>query len=452
MGKEKMLKLLGKFLAFMLACTILSRASASVTTAVVQTVSPQRTALSHTVTAEGKVVENRVQAVPVEAGYRISRISVQEGDRVEPGDVLLQLDVSSMDEKISSCRQDIEKIEWEIADLESARKIQGEKKRLLLERAQEDYALAAQKGDQAVSRAADDLNAAIDRLSRYYADQDNQKELQGESGGMEDQEQGLVEAVQTAQDAYDDALAARSEGLLSAQRAWEDAKAEEPSDNTVRLKEAEAKEKKRQLRKLEKLRKKEGRILSPVKGAVAKLNAAPGEWTTETSPVLLADLSSGCRLIVQVNKEEEKYLEKDMPVTVFSELKNKKQENLKINSIEASQEDSSLLEVCVYLPADLLEIGDSAEMTAEKKSKTYSTCIPLQALHEANGMKFVYVLGEEETVLGKQLTAMKLSVTVQEQNEQYAALADGSLAGDEKVIRDSNKAINEGSPVRLEGS
>lgn len=67
-------------------------------------------------------------------------------------------------------------------------------------------------------------------------------------------------------------------------------------------------------------------------------------------------------------------------------------------------------------------------------------------------MKFVYVLGEKETVLGKQLTAMKHSVTVQEQNEQYAALADGSLSGDEKVIQDSSKAIDEGSPVRLEGS
>ncbi len=452
MGKEKMLKLLGKFLAFMLACTILSRSSASMTTAVVQTASPQRTALSHTVSATGKVAENRVQAVQVEAGHKISRISVQEGDRVEPGDVLLQLDVRALDHKISSARREIEKIKWEIEDMESARRIQEEKKELLLARAQEDYAAAAEKGDQDAARAADELNEAINRLNQYYADLNSRQEIQGESGGIEEQEQGLAEAVKTAQAAYDDALLARQEGLLNAQRAWEDALAEKPADSTDRMREADMKEKQIQLRKLEKLRKKEGKIVSPIKGTVTKLNAAPGESTTEAAPVLLADLSSGCRLIAQVGKEEEKYLEKDMPVTVSSELKKKKEENLKIHSIEVSAEDPSLLEICVYLPADLLEIGDSAEMTAEKKSKTYSTCIPLQALHEANGMKFVYVLGEKETVLGKQLTAMKHSVTVQEQNEQYAALADGSLAVDEKVIQDSSKAIDEGSPVRLEGS
>lgn len=450
MGKEKMLKLLGKFLAFMLACTLLSRTSASMTTAVVQTASPKRTALSHTVSAVGKVVENQVQAVPVEAGHKISRILVQEGSQVEPGDVLLQLDVSSLDKKISAGKREIEKIKWEIEDLESASKIQEKKKRLLLERAQEDYALAAEKGDQAVAQAAEELNRAIDRLNQYYADRDRQQEQQEDGSGMEEQEQGLVKAVKTAQAAYDEALLSRREELLNAQRAWEDAQAEEPADSTARLKEADRKEKEAQLRKLEKLRKKEGKIVSPVKGTVIKLNGAPGEWTTETAPVLLADLSSGCRLIAQVSKEEEKYLEKDMPVTAASEPKKKKADNLKIHSIEVSSEDSSLLEICVYLPADFLEIGDSAEITAEKKSKIYSTCIPLQALHEENGMQFVYVLGEKETVLGKQLTAMKLSVAVQEQNEQYAALADGSLAGDQKVIQDSSKAINEGSPVRLE--
>ena len=67
MGKKVMLKLLGGFFALMLACTLLSRASASLTVAVVQTAPPGKMALSHRVTGSGKVVADQQQAVSVEA-------------------------------------------------------------------------------------------------------------------------------------------------------------------------------------------------------------------------------------------------------------------------------------------------------------------------------------------------------------------------------------------------
>lgn len=446
MRKEKMLKLLGSFLALMVACTILSRASASVTVAVVQTASPGKMALSHRVTAVGKVMENQQQAVPAEAGHRISRVFVREGDGVEAGDVLLQLDTGALREEAASCRRELENQEWEIQDLELARNIREEKRNRLLWRAQEDYTLAAAKGDQTVSQAAGELNDAIDRLNAYYNTPAEEKE-EGE-----DQESVLVDAIDAAQKAYEEAVAAREDGILQAGRALEDAREEELPDSTIRQKENEAEEKRKQLRKLKKLLREEGKVCAPVKGAVTKVNVSAGEWTTETAPLLLADLSTGCKFLAQVDAREEKYLEKHAPVTLRNEVKKKKVENLKIALVEISQEDPSLLEVTIDLPADALEIGDSAEMIVEKKSKTYPVCVPIQALHQANGVNYVYVVGEKDTILGKQLTAVKMSVTVQEQNEMYAALADGCLASDERVIKDSNKTIDEGSPVRLDAS
>ena len=137
-------------------------------------------------------------------------------------------------------------------------------------------------------------------------------------------------------------------------------------------------------------------------------------------------------------------------MTLINEQKKKTVRDLKIDSVKINAADAALLDVSVRLPAGALEIGDSAKMIVDQKSAVYNVCVPIQALHQANGNYFVYVIQEEETILGKQLTARRVSVTVQEQNETYAALDDGCLSSDQKVIQDASKTIDEGSPVRLE--
>lgn len=442
MKGKKMLKLLGRFLIFMLACTMLSRASASLTVAVVQTAAPGKMVISHKVFATGKVQENQERAVSTQAGQKISRIFVQEGDLVNPGDPLLQVDLRTLREQITACNQELKKIELELADLESAQNIQAQKRELAIRRAQEDYQNAAAKGDQAVSWAAYERDQVAAKLNAFYQNTEIEKE----------EEEALIQELHAAQKAYEEAVTAREADIQEAVRAIEDAQEKEPTDNSASLKKMEASEKQMQRKKLKKLEKAGGKVLSPVKGSVTKQNVSVGEWTAETPLLLLADLTSGCKFTAQVEQEQEKYLEKDAPVTLTNERKKLKVENLNIHSVEINPEDSSLLDVNILLPADTLNIGDSAQMTVEQKSQTYNTCVPIQALHEANGQHFVYVLQEKDTVLGEQLTARSVKVTVQEQNETYAALDDGSLSSSQKVITDSSKGIDEGSPVRLDAS
>ncbi len=442
MRGRDVLRPLGIFLAFMAVCTMLSRASSSLTVAVVQTASPTKMVISHKVTAVGKVEEDQEMAVSTEAGQKIAQIWVREGQTVEPGDVLLQLDLRTLKGQIASCGEGLEKIDLETAGLEKAAQIQAQKEDLAVRRAQEDYDLAVAKGDQAVSQAAWEWERAVDRLNGY------QQEAEIDEG----EESALTEAVYAAQKAYEEAMDARDDGIREAARALEDAHVQEPSDNTIRLKEIEAREIRAQMKKLKKIQRTGGKILSPIKGTVTKIQASVGEVTAETPLLFLADRTAGCRFIAQAEKGQEEYLQKGVSVTLTNEQKKKTSKDLTIDSVKADSEDPDLLEVCVRLPADLLEIGDSAKMTVEKKSGTYNTCIPIQALHQANGTYFVYVIREKDTVLGEQLVAGRVSVTVQEQNEMYAALDDGCLSSDDKVIQNADKTIDEDSPVRLDAS
>lgn len=442
MRGKKMLRPLAVFLVFMLACTMLSRASSTLTTAVVQTVSPGKMVIVHKVTAAGKIQENRELAVSAQAGQKIAQISVREGEQVDPGDVLLQMDMDMLEEQISARRQELEKIRLEAAGSEAAREIQEQKRDRAVRRAQEDCAQAAAKGDQAVARAAQEWDRAVAELNGYR----QTAEI------LDGQEIVLEEAVGAAQEAYEDALSAREESIRGADRALEDALVEEAPDPAIQLKEVEAKGVRAQLRKLKRIQKTGGKICAPVKGTVTRIQVSVGELTAETPLLFLADLGAGCRFTAQVEKSQEEYVTKGAPVSLTDGQKKQTVKDLKIDSVKPNAEDPALLDVCVYLTADVLEIGDSAEMTVEQKSGTYNTCIPIQALHQANGTYFVYVIQEEETIMGGQLTARRVDVTVQEQNETYAALDDGCLSGSQRVIRDASKTIDEGSPVRLDGS
>ncbi len=448
MNRKSLLKLLGIFLAMMIVFTILSRSLSSVTVARVQVASPGNAAIYHEVTATGKVMENQEQPIFTEANQRVARMYVHEGDSVEANDVLLQVDTEVLKKQIDAAGQELEKLKLEHGDVVSVKEAEQEKKSLALQRAQEDYDAAVQKGEQDVSWAAYELEIANRKLNEYYA---NRKEVEEvDDTQSQNSEDALVEAVNSAQKAYEEAQTAREEAIRTARRAIEDAHAKEGADSTAKQKTLEINNKKLQLQRLQKLAKANGEVTSPVKGVVTKLNVSTGEMTGENAALLLADLTTGCKFVAQVDKSKEKYLEKDAAVTLENSTAKKKVEDVKVDSVEVNEEDKNLLDVTVYLPADTLSIGSSADMTIQQKSGTYSCCVPIQALHEGSGETYVYVVEERESILGTQLTAVKMSVTVQDKNEMYAALGDGNLTSSQKVIINSSRSVDNGSPVRLE--
>ena len=86
------------------------------------------------------------------------------------------------------------------------------------------------------------------------------------------------------------------------------------------------------------------------------------------------------------------------------------------------------------------------------QSESYSLTIPVSALRSDNGKHYVFVLAEEESVLGKQLKAQRVDVEVKDQNGQFAAITSELLSASDSVIIDSDGYIQTGDPVRLQES
>lgn len=591
--KKKVVQMLGGFLVLMVLFTMLSRAADGVGLPRVETVTAQKMSIVHKVTAEGKVEQNREQAVLTEPNQIVKAVHVDEGQQVEAGDLLFELDMEELKEQILLAEQEIAKQDLQTGDSQSAKDVAAARKALEQQRASSDYAEAKDQSDRAVEKARQELEAAKKALEepgtisaeekeeeavaaelkktveekeeRYREavkkyqelEQELEKKIAGalaqaeEAGGQEGEpgvsgqtqqseepgvssqtqqmgqmetepdtaqpgssleksgisdldrqkietelrnqyqpaltaareeaenaEKELEEAkraleeyqisvedqkktekqmtkaqqeevVKEKQAAYDEAVRARDSSLRSAGNAVADASVPDARDSSTDVAAIEREQKELALEKLTALEKAEGRITSPIRGVVTKVTVTTGDRTPDGMAVLLADLSSGSRFVAQVPKAQETYIARKDEAVLTPGNNGKEITDLEVSSVRSSEEDPELLEVTIQLPADTLEMGTAASMEIKRSSGTYQSCLPLSAIHYDSSQAYVLVAEESQTVLGTELTARRVDVTVEDKNEQYAALKEGVLTPEQKVIQSSDRSVEPGGRIRL---
>ena len=647
MNRSRLIRITAAFFAVMLCFTILSRAADQAGIAAVQVQKPESRMILHTVTAAGKVVQNREVAIVTEPDERVVEIAVEKRQKVAKGDLLFTIDTELLQEKILNQRQEIEKQKLQLGDAGSQQDVRAAQKANDQASAAEQYSLSTKKAQVQVSRAKRDLDAAKQALTDYRkknesgstatdntveetlqnaleektaAYLDAQKELtalqwrienavntalnetgaqlvkngmcvtqaaeeeplileepegeledagavdspeqdtkqtDGESAqdidiiiepsdqevntgsepsdssvissaipGVSDtaqpstpghsdvddgvaspvpdrelieqqvrdtyaqeldaatkkvetakkekeaaeqalvqyqqeqltaadasgkeQERQLLAAVQTAGDAYEDAVLAANEAAVTAGRAVAAAGISDASDSTLAVGEITVEQMELQLEKLERLLEADGRICAPSDGLITEIAVNIGERTADTPAVRMADLTKGYRFTAELTKEQETYIGAGDEVTLTDSRRNHL-EQLAVESVTADGENEGIYEISVPLPDDTLELGAAAVLDYSSPSQTYAVCVPLAALHlDERNQPYVLTYDEQDSVLGKELRARKVSVNILDQNESYAALADGSISSQDEVIVSADKAVDDGSRIRLE--
>lgn len=264
----------------------------------------------------------------------------------------------------------------------------------------------------------------------------------------EAQKAALEEAVAEARSAYETAVSARAERVKSAARALEDASMQPATDSTARQGEISRQQQELTLNKLLALKEAEGKITAPVRGMVTQIAITTGDFTTNGTAIRLADTSEGSRLVATVDKSHEKYVSKGSSVNISVSGSKEEITDYTVANVAENEEDNTLLDVTIELPEGVLEAGTSAEIEIVQKSKNYSTVLPIQALHEEQNVYYVFIVQEEEGVMGTELVAKRYEVEVADKNSTSAALAEGMLTGDQEIISSSSRVIEDGSRVR----
>ncbi|MDC7288457.1 biotin/lipoyl-binding protein [Blautia schinkii] len=485
---KKALKALAGFLCLMVILTILSRAASGVLTPYVEVGFAGSGSLTYKVSATGTVEENQVRAVLTAPGVRVKSVFVKEGDQVQKGDALFELDMEDLKEKILLKRQELEKLDLGIADIRDRKELEQSDKSLEQQRAGEDYNRTAVSSDAQVQRAYEAMVNAQNRLNEFDTQADIQTDTQAgnvpgsstpgdemfTSGDLTDQEledifssdeggssaedsmkqsaeqrRALEEAYIQAKNTYEDMVRQREESLTAANRKIQDARKPQAQDSTEKTMELDRQVLVMELDKYLSQKKKKGIIKAPAAGVIRKVEVEAGYSTPDSSAVTMADLSAGSRLEAQITTEDSAYISLGDEITVKPSDGSKAIEGLTIDSIKKNSGDDNLIDIGVRITDGQLNLGASAVIEAEKKSTSYSTVLPLQALHVDEGQYYVLVVQEEKNILGTELTAQRFDVNIKEKNKEMAAIEAGTLSGGEQVILSSEKKVEAGDRVRL---
>lgn len=167
---EKWMKIFLVFLAFVWLCTIISKSIYVSGLPMVRTDTASKKYVEHLVRTDGIVTAGGEIAVNTQAGLRVDRIDVRQGDAVKAGDVLFTIDTADIAELISAKEAELSKLQCNLADWQTNAVIDAQKKEVAILWAKEDYETADKETAVAKERAKEALEKAEAALGRHLAD------------------------------------------------------------------------------------------------------------------------------------------------------------------------------------------------------------------------------------------------------------------------------------------
>lgn len=464
--KEKIIKILISFFIIMFCCTLIARGAASMTVAKVKTEHVKSGGLTEKFSDEGsiKARDKVFQSLP--EGQKIARVLVQAGAKVEAGQGIVQLDLGYLEEKITEQQRQIEKQQL----LMEQQKLEGRSEARLPATAQAGLALDA--AEEALDQAREAYQAAADAYDAFLNEPAQAPEevpdgnadtpdtgLDNSPGGSSDtavreqQKQALKEQldaaaanVQAAESAYNQAAGSYQLAQQEEQntRANEAKRAEAAGlvqqGNQVDLDQMQEK-----LRKLLDIQAAEGLVAAGTGGTLYSAGAEEGAVTTGSEQIIVE--TGGMEACGTIPDEKIGTAAAGDEIEVAIQGKTKPV-TLTLERFEQDKEGKTLW----YAPLkeDTYRLGTLFTYEYNKKSQnSYDTLIPLSALHEAGGVKYILTAEIRSGILGDSYTAVKTPVTVLETDDSYAALS-GGLSKDIPVITESNKYVKEGDRIRLD--
>lgn len=409
--QKKAVKALFAFLVLMIGCTMLSRAADSMTIPRIKVDTPKSKTIVDEVKAKGVVAKNREEKISVVEGLKIDYVNISVGSSIKVGDTLVELDKDDLQAKVDEIKKNIEQ------------------EQKTLSRATEDYNKAINTKKKAVQTALNEMNTAKQALDNYNNLSEEEKDSM--------MEESLKADYESKKELYNSAVA-DSNDTVDLDRSLQDTK------DSLKIEEYN-----KELAKLQPLLDASGKIVSEKEGIVTSVVAENGGVTTDTI-ASIADKNEGYKFVGEIDKSN-RTLVKQGQTVALNLGSSGIIENLTIDSISKNDDNPDSLKVTVVLPVGIGEIDESGEIIVSSKSKKYGTCVPLAALRQGDGDSYyILVVTEKETVLGEELTAKKVDVKVEKRDGEYAAVSDGSLGRNDKIIIDSNKTVEDGDRVRLE--
>lgn len=456
-----------RFLALMLIVTIIARGTSAATMPQVTLGSPAAGDIVKSVTTSGTVTANGHINFEAPGSLTIKRVLVTPGQKVEAGTPLATLDSLEVADELARAEASLQGL-----NVELQRQLQSvpvdstavNSAQTSLDWAHQDYNKAVSDRDNAQAtydRELSSLNAARQHLANLPEDATDEEKLAAQEAVT-----NLEKAVTAAEAALDAAKAevdAKARDIETARLALESAKiqvaqAQQAAANTAaenragasttRLDIAEAE---KRIAQLTAIQADENVLTADMAGTISYAIEEGTKTAEGTIIASIADPHGGHIAEAYVPRTD---AEKLMAGDACRVVDNSSSFGFG-NAVDATltavgeADSSGYCRVTVTLPEKEWKVGQSLQINIIQSRESYTSVVPLTAVHTEYGSSYVYRVREESTVLGIRNILERVSVNVLAKDNFNVAI-EGALISGDKIVYNSNKAVSTGDKVRVQ--
>ncbi len=467
-----------RFFAIIIILTLVAKGTAGATLAMVTTSKITSGEITQVVNASGNVSTLGSNRVETPAGLTVQKVLAANGQKVKPGDPLLQFNPNDVTDKIAREQAALKELQAKLKNLQTA----SPRDKSGLASAQDSATWAQQDYDNAKARfdreindlqtALNNANAQIDSANAHLANlpaEATEEERTAAQQAVHDAEQkrnevqaSLNESRAKADSTLQElsrALETARQNLSGAQTRDQQAKIEDGKTATSNRAEAETvrldiEQKNRILADLGKIAENNGQLLSSYEGLVQD-TLAEGSTTQENGVIKVSDTSSGFEAEAILSKESAKNLNPgtDCEITPSGGFLGYSP-SVKGTLLSLSPPDENgQVTAKIKLPNGDWKQNDNVQIKILKSKQNYTTCVPVSALHMNNQNYFIYVLEERQGIMGTEKVAVSVPVTLLAKDATNAAIEPlAPLGYEEQVISFADRPLENGSRVRVKES
>lgn len=461
--QEKTFSHVLKFFLIMLLLTLMARGASGATMAQVELGAPVQHTIVHGFQALGTVVPLHETSVSIPAGLVVEELPVQVGDSVAVGATLLRFRAQELDNALLRKTAQLRQMEVQLEilldtpevsrDGVTAAQTHRDRASATLEQAQIRFSQAQTNLAQA-EEALQNAQAALAALEEKP--ESAELTLQEAELAVSQAEAQLLLAQAEAQNAETALVNARyalsdaDTQLQQAQKAYAEAgeqarRTEDSNTASASLLQVDMAELQAEITALQVLRQSGYCLTANSAGILTGLPLQPGAETSGMERLTMATSAAGYELTFSVPPETREQLLTAMPLLLVKQGTLREEVPLTSAAETVNPDGYTIFSLHLSMPGWQEQ---QAEISAQLSSQTYSTCVPLSALHQDSRGYFVFVYRSGGSIFGLTETAQRLDVILLDMDSQYAAIS-GELNARDQILFSSNKPISHGDRIRV---
>lgn len=393
----------------------------------------------------------------------VTQVNVKPGEEVEAGTVLYQLDVNDIQNKISEINDEIIVLNMQNEEIYTQQNIDNQHSSLEYQHRVENYNAAIVNKNshmEEYQNEIDSLNVQKEMLSLQIqtktlqyeeairmGDVTTSENLLNEIENNQEEIDIIIQKIDDIEKLYTQTKETDSEAICAARQGMESAGISTAQSTIIEQNQITIDQKNKEIEKLNELGK-TGNVMVSYQAVIEEVFVSAGMRTTDGADMIVMEKGKDVEVEGNFPDENSELLQLGTMVKIEDSSKDGKVEmEFPITSIRVADNDSDIVEVKINIPNTNIRVGSRVDMSVDAETTSFPTVIEREALYlDSKENYYVYILKEEETMLGKGWKVSKREVLILDKNQEYVAVS--GISNQEEVVLKSSRYIEDGVRVK----